>query len=93
MELIDTHTHLDNSQLDADRAAVFARMRQAGVGMALIPNVDDESWPRMLALGSMMLLLVLALSIVLGVSLSALYGDERLSAGNVVKPIWLFTTT
>jgi TatD DNase family protein len=50
MELIDTHTHLDNSQLDADRAAVFARMRQAGVGMALIPNVDDESWPRMTAL-------------------------------------------
>ena len=50
MELIDTHTHLDNPQLDADRAEVLVRMRQAGVRTALIPNVDDESWPRMLAL-------------------------------------------
>jgi len=38
-----------------------------------------SAWPRMLALGSMMLLLVLALSIVLGVSLSALYGDELIA--------------
>ncbi|MEY3694014.1 MAG: hypothetical protein RL157_1338 [Bacteroidota bacterium] len=50
MLLIDTHTHLDNPQLAPDRAEVFARMKQTGVGLALIPNVDDESWPRMLAL-------------------------------------------
>jgi len=35
-----------------------------------------SGWPRMLALGSMMVLLLLGLSIVLGVSLSALYGDQ-----------------
>ena len=50
MQFIDTHTHLDNPQLEADRSEVFARMREAGVAMALIPNVDDESWPRMQAL-------------------------------------------
>lgn len=35
-----------------------------------------SAWPRMLALGSMMVLLVLGLSVVLGSSLSALYGDQ-----------------
>ena len=47
MRFIDTHSHLDNPQLEVDRAQVFARMLEAGVAMALIPNVDDESWPRM----------------------------------------------
>ncbi|MEN9431548.1 MAG: hypothetical protein RL206_467, partial [Bacteroidota bacterium] len=42
MQFIDTHTHLDNPQLEADRSEVFARMREAGVAMSLIPNVDDE---------------------------------------------------
>jgi len=50
MRFIDTHSHLDNPQLEVDRAQVFARMLEAGVAMALIPNVDDESWPRMQAL-------------------------------------------
>ncbi|MFM6998966.1 MAG: hypothetical protein ACKOX0_07030 [Bacteroidota bacterium] len=35
-----------------------------------------SAWPRMLALASLMILLVLGLSIVLGASLSALYGDQ-----------------
>lgn len=35
-----------------------------------------SAWPRMLALGSMMILLVLGLSLVMGASLSALYGDQ-----------------
>lgn len=37
-----------------------------------------SAWPRMLALGSTMILLVLGLSMVLGIALSSLYGDELL---------------
>lgn len=38
-----------------------------------------SAWPRMLALGSIMILLVLGLSMVLGIALSTLYGDELLN--------------
>jgi len=37
-----------------------------------------SAWPRMASLGAMILLLLLLASVVLGVSLSALYGDELL---------------
>ena len=37
MRFIDTHSHLDNPQLEADRAQVFARMLEAGVAMSLMP--------------------------------------------------------
>jgi TatD DNase family protein len=36
---IDTHCHLDASEFDADRAAVVARARAAGVHMLLLPAV------------------------------------------------------
>jgi TatD DNase family protein len=48
--LIDTHTHLDNPQLAEDIDAVMVRALEAGVTHMFIPNVDDESWPRMQSL-------------------------------------------
>lgn len=37
---IDTHCHLDAPEFDADRGAVRARARAAGVGLCLIPAVQ-----------------------------------------------------
>lgn len=48
--MIDTHIHLDNPLLSEDREQVMARASAAGVTHFYIPNVDDESWPRMEAL-------------------------------------------
>ncbi|MEF7613987.1 TatD family hydrolase [Aquincola sp. MAHUQ-54] len=39
MQWIDTHHHLDAPEFDADRAAVVARARAAGVGMLVLPAV------------------------------------------------------
>ncbi|MBM3918439.1 MAG: TatD family deoxyribonuclease [Sphingomonadales bacterium] len=50
MVLTDTHTHLYSRQFDADRDAVMQRAREAGVGMMLLPNVDQESVEGMHAL-------------------------------------------
>lgn len=36
---IDTHCHLDAPEFDADRAAVLARARAAGVGLLVLPAV------------------------------------------------------
>lgn len=36
---IDTHCHLDAPEFDADREAVVARARQAGVGLQVLPAV------------------------------------------------------
>jgi TatD DNase family protein len=43
MVLVDTHCHLDFEQFDADRDAVLARARAAGVTRVLIPAVDLPS--------------------------------------------------
>lgn len=40
MRLFDSHSHLDAPEFDADRAAVLARSRAAGVGEQLIPAVS-----------------------------------------------------
>lgn len=42
MTWIDTHHHLDAPEFDADRDAVVARARAAGVGMLVIPAVAAE---------------------------------------------------
>jgi len=50
MELIDSHCHLDVSEFDADRDAVLARSRAAGVERIVIPAVDAPGWDGLLAL-------------------------------------------
>jgi TatD DNase family protein len=43
---IDTHCHLDAAELDADRDAVVARARAAGVDQIVIPAVDVGNFAR-----------------------------------------------
>ncbi len=50
MELVDSHCHLDLAAFDADRDQVLARCRALGVRDILVPGVDAEGWPRLLAL-------------------------------------------
>lgn len=44
MHLIDSHCHLDAPEFDADRAAVLAQARAAGVVAQVIPAVTAASW-------------------------------------------------
>lgn len=46
MELIDSHTHLDFPDFDADRAHVLARSRQRGVGRMVVLGVYQRNWQR-----------------------------------------------
>ena len=54
--IIDTHTHLyyqdESPRLDfsKDLNEVIARSKAAGVTLALLPNIDSESYPLMMAL-------------------------------------------
>jgi TatD DNase family protein len=48
--LVDSHAHLDMPQFDADRDAVIARARQAGVAAILTLGVDGDSSQRAIAL-------------------------------------------
>ncbi len=43
---IDTHCHLDAVEFEADRAAVVAAARAAGVGTIVIPAVDARNFER-----------------------------------------------
>lgn len=47
---IDAHCHLDDVAFDADRDAVFARARLAGVHGFVLAGVDRDSWARQRAL-------------------------------------------
>jgi len=48
--LIDTHSHIYSEEFDADRNEAIRRAKAAGVRHIILPNVDSESLPRMLAL-------------------------------------------
>ena len=48
--LIDTHCHIDVTEFDADRAAVLARARAAGVEALVVPAIDAGGWEALLAL-------------------------------------------
>ena len=48
--MIDTHAHIYDEAFYPDRAEVVARARTVGVKHIILPNVDAESLPRMLAL-------------------------------------------
>lgn len=49
--LVDAHCHLDFCHFDADRDAVLARARDAGVGHIIVAGTTRERWPGVLALG------------------------------------------
>ena len=43
--LVDSHSHLDLAAFDADRDAVIARARAAGVTRQIIPAIAAADWP------------------------------------------------
>jgi TatD DNase family protein len=45
--LVDSHCHLDAPELDADRDAVLARARAAGVSRQVLPAVSAAGWPKL----------------------------------------------
>ena len=47
MRLIDTHTHLDFPDFDADRAALLARSRALGVERLVVLGVFRDNWQRL----------------------------------------------
>ena len=46
MELIDTHTHLDFADFDADRTALLAESRALGVRRMVVLGVYQDNWQR-----------------------------------------------
>ncbi len=48
--MFDAHCHLDDAAFDADRDAVLARSRQAGVVGWLVAGVEPSTWARQRAL-------------------------------------------
>ncbi|MCF7201613.1 TatD family hydrolase [Pseudomonas oligotrophica] len=52
MRLIDTHTHLDFEDFDADRQQVLARSQAAGVERIVVLGVHAQNWQRVWQLAS-----------------------------------------
>lgn len=50
LPLVDSHCHLDAPEFDADRDAVIARARAAGVTDQVIPAIRAGDWPALAAL-------------------------------------------
>lgn len=49
MRLIDSHSHFDAAEFDADRAAAHARALAAGVDVQIVPAVGAAGWPKLKA--------------------------------------------
>ena len=47
MELIDSHTHLDFPDFDADRSEVLMRSRESGVRRMVVLGVYQQNWQRL----------------------------------------------
>lgn len=47
MNFIDTHTHLDFPEFDADRGALLADCRRLGIGRMLVLGVEQSQWARL----------------------------------------------
>ncbi|WP_334178858.1 TatD family hydrolase [Pseudoxanthomonas sp.] len=45
--LVDSHSHFDAPEFDADRGAVLARARAAGVTRQVVPAITASSWPKL----------------------------------------------
>jgi TatD DNase family protein len=50
VRLVDSHSHFDAAEFDADRAAAHARARAAGVTRQVVPAVDAAGWPKLRAM-------------------------------------------
>ncbi|MEI6858298.1 MAG: TatD family hydrolase [Shewanella sp.] len=46
--MIDSHAHLDFSEFDSDRKALFLSMKQAGIETAILPGVSPKHWDKQL---------------------------------------------
>lgn len=47
MQLIDTHTHLDDPRFDSDREQVIQRARQCGISHLIVPAISAATWQRL----------------------------------------------
>ena len=47
---IDTHSHFDAAEFDADRDAEYARARAAGVGMLIVPSITRDNFAAVAAI-------------------------------------------
>lgn len=48
--MIDTHSHIYSEEFDIDRADAIQRAKEIGVTKIILPNIDNDSLPRMLKL-------------------------------------------
>jgi TatD DNase family protein len=49
MRLVDSHSHFDTAEFDADRAETHARAFAAGVTAQVVPAIDAAGWPKLKA--------------------------------------------
>lgn len=52
MQWVDTHTHIYSEDFDGDIDAVLQRAADSSVSKMVLPNVDRDSYPRMMQLAS-----------------------------------------
>jgi TatD DNase family protein len=50
VRLVDSHSHFDAAEFDADRGAAHARAIAAGVTRQVVPAVDAAGWPKLLSI-------------------------------------------